>query len=78
VYQGLYVFSVTENSISLRGRITHIDNEDDLLKSGYYFNSEYSVFRALYIENTLYTISNKRISINNLDTLEPIDQIEIP
>jgi inhibitor of cysteine peptidase len=78
VYQGLYVFSVTENSISLRGRITHIDNKDEFLKSGYYFNSEYDVFRALYIEDMLYTLSNKRIEINNLTTLEAIGQIELP
>jgi inhibitor of cysteine peptidase len=78
VYQGLYVFSITEDSISLRGRITHMDNEDEFMKSGYYFYSEYSVFRALYIEDLLYTLSNKRIEINNLTTLEPISQIELP
>jgi inhibitor of cysteine peptidase len=78
VYQGLYVFTVTEDNIFLRGRITHMDNEDEFMKSGYYFYSEYSVFRALYIEDMLYTLSNKRIDINNLTTLEPISQIELP
>jgi len=78
VWQGVYVFSVTENSVTLRGGITHIEDDSELLKSGYYFYSEYSVQRSLYIEDLLYTISNQRIKINDLTTLQEVNGIELP
>jgi len=78
VWQGLYVFDITESNITLRGGITHVENGAEFLKSGYYFYSEYSVQRALYIDNVLYTISNKMIKMNNLATLQEINEIELP
>jgi uncharacterized secreted protein with C-terminal beta-propeller domain len=77
VWQGLYVFEITESNIRLRGRITHIEDQEDFLKSGYWFYSEYAVERALYIGDILYTISNKMIKMNNLTSLEEIGIIKI-
>ncbi len=37
VWQGAYVFDISPDGISLRGQITHMDDNTDLLKSGYYF-----------------------------------------
>ncbi|MCJ7732199.1 beta-propeller domain-containing protein, partial [Candidatus Bathyarchaeota archaeon] len=77
-YQGAYVFSISREGIELRGTITHIDDENmDLLKSGYWFDSEYSVERSLYIEENLYTISQGMIKINNLETLTELTAIEL-
>ncbi len=76
VYQGAYVFDVSREGIELRGRVTHID-DDSLLKSGYWFDSEYEVERSLYIEENLYTISQGRIKINDLGTLEEVTTIEL-
>ena len=78
VWQGVYVFRVTENNVTLRGGITHVEDDSELLKSGYYFYSEYSVQRSLYIEDFLYTISNQRIKINDLTTLQEVNVIELP
>ncbi len=78
VWQGAYVFSITENSITLRGGITHVEDDSDLLKSGYYFYSEHSVKRTLYIGDFLYTISDKNIKMNNLTTLQEVNEIELP
>jgi uncharacterized secreted protein with C-terminal beta-propeller domain len=78
VWQGAYVFTVTEDSIELRGGITHLDDDSELLKSGYYFSSEYSVKRSLYIDDYLYTISDKKIAINNLADLTTVSEIELP
>jgi hypothetical protein len=61
VYQGAYVFDISTEGISLRGRITHIQ-DDELLKSGYWFDSDYSVFRSLYIGENLYTISGRMVN----------------
>ncbi len=78
VWQGLYVFTITENSISLRGRITHMDNNEDLQKSGYYFDSVYSVKRSLFIENMLYSISDMKVKINDLTSLVPVNEVKLP
>jgi inhibitor of cysteine peptidase len=76
-YQGAYVFHISPDGIELQGRITHLDNSTDLLKSGYWFNSEYEVERSLYIENDLYTLSQGMIKINSLDTLNELAAINL-
>lgn len=78
VWQGVYVFNITDSSITLRGRITHIEDENEFLKSGYYFFSEYSIRRSLYIEDVLYTISDKKIKMNSLVDLHEINEVELP
>jgi len=78
VWQGLYVFNITESSIEFRGGITHIEDQAAFLKSGYWFYSEYAVKRALYINNVLYTISDKMIRMNDLVSLEEIGSLMLP
>ncbi len=79
VWQGAYVFHISpDQGLVLRGRITHIEDATDLLKSGYYFYSSYSVKRSLYIDNVLYTISDKMIKMNSLDNLAEIGRVELP
>jgi uncharacterized secreted protein with C-terminal beta-propeller domain len=72
-WQGLYVFNITlSRGIVLRGNITH--QED----GGIYWDSTYWVKRALYIENALYTVSDKKIKMNSLEDLTEIKEILIP
>ncbi len=78
VWQGVYVFDITDSSIEPRGGITHIDDSADLQKSGYYFSSEYTVERTLYIEDVLYTLSDKKIKMNSLTDLAEINELELP
>jgi len=79
VWQGAYVFNLTiEAGFMLRGRVTHLDNTADLMKSGFYFYSPYSVKRALYIDDVLYTVSDKRVKMNSLEDLKEIGIIELP
>jgi len=77
VWQGLYVFDISEDGLRLRGRITHIEELDEYIKSGFYFSSDYMVQRSLYIEDVLYTISNRKIKLNNLEDLSEISEIEL-
>lgn len=78
VWQGAYVLDVSlERGIIIKGTITHMGDNSDLLRSGYYFESSYSVKRAVYIENVLYTISDKLIKLNDLDTLSELHQIDL-
>jgi len=76
VYQGAYVFHISPDGITLQGRITHI-SDDSLLRSGFWFDSEYSVERSLYIEENLYTISKGMLKVNDLGTLEEIVSVEL-
>ena len=74
VWQGAYVFNMTlDQGLVLKGRITHLEND-----GGYYFSSLYSVKRSLYIDNVLYTISDKKIKMNNLEDLTEVNEVELP
>jgi len=77
VWQGAYVFNVSiAEGIVFRDRITHMENDAD--KLGLYYYSPYYVKRALYIDNVLYTISDKKIKMNKLETLQEINEVELP
>lgn len=79
VWQGAYVFDISlDRGLVLKGRITHLEDGSDLMKSSYYFSSPFSVKRSLYIDNVLYTISDKKIEMNSLEDLEQINEIELP
>jgi len=78
VWQGVYVFNVSADVLTLRGRITHLKDAGDLLKSGYYFDSSYEVKRSIYIDDMLYTVSDRKVKINNLANLEEIGEVELP
>jgi inhibitor of cysteine peptidase len=77
VWQGAYVFNISPDGIELRGRITHMDDTDLLNMGYYYYYSEYTVQRSLYIENVLYTISGMKVKMNNLETLAEINTVKL-
>jgi len=71
-WQGIYVFNITiSGGLVLRGNITHQEN------GGIYWDSAYWVNRALYIENVLYTVSDKKIKMNILEDLTEIKEIQL-
>ena len=78
VYQGAYVFHLSpEDGIQLRGRVTHIEDPQAFLKSGYWFESDLSVERSLYIDDTLYTISGGLIKMNGLGDLSEVGRVDL-
>ena len=78
VWQGAYVFDISvDNGLQLRGRITHIDDPSALEQGFYYSYSPFSVDRSLYIDNVLYTISDAKIKMNNLENLDYINEVEL-
>lgn len=77
-FQGAFVYHLNlSDGFVEKGRITHIDPEVDL-KSGYYYDWEYQVQRSLFIDNTLYTVSQSKIKANDLTTMKEISQVEFP
>jgi inhibitor of cysteine peptidase len=72
-WQGAYVFNITlSDGFVLRGNVTHQENSISGWESGY------QVKRALYIENVLYTMSDKKIKMNNLEDLALLNKVELP
>ncbi len=72
-WQGAYVFNITlSDGFVLKGDVTHQESE----VNGW--DSNYLVKRVLYIENTLYTVSNKKIKMNDLETLQEINEVKLP
>lgn len=70
-FQGAYVYKLNlENGFEYVGRITHS-------KDGIPYSHSAYITRALYIEDTLYTISEEMIKMNDLKSLEEINMIEL-
>ena len=78
VWQGAYVYDITsEQGLMFRGKITHLKDDEELLKSGFYFESSHAIKRSLYIDNVLYTISENTIKMNDLETLNEVNTVEL-
>ena len=76
IFQGAYVYNINlKDGFKLKGRITHYESDEEFKKSGYYFRGEYDVQRSLYINNILYTISQKKILLNSLDDLDEVNEL---
>jgi uncharacterized secreted protein with C-terminal beta-propeller domain len=75
VWNGAYVFHLDENGFKELGKVEHSSGKRD------YFNwyDDTSVMRSLYLDNNLYTISNKFIKINDLSNdLEELNTVKLP
>ena len=67
-WNGFYIFSIDKN-IELKGTIEHSDNSQ-----GYY---GFSNSRTFFIDETLYTVSNSKLKINNIEDLVPLNEIQL-
>jgi len=74
-WQGAYVFEVTTSGFTLRGGITHHEDTTSAQYYGYDYNMW--VHRALYIDNTLYTVSNAKVKLNSLINLALIAEVDL-
>ncbi len=73
VWQGAYVFDISLlHGFLFEGRITHLENGMNIYEDNYW------VKRSVYIEDVLYAISSRKVSLNKLDDLSPILEIELP
>lgn len=78
-FQGVYVYSLNLNEgFQLRGKVTHM-TEEELLKAGQtWVPYERTVERALYIGDTLYTASQGLLKANQLSNLQEIGTLPLP
>ncbi|NPV92938.1 MAG: hypothetical protein HPY50_19395 [Firmicutes bacterium] len=77
-FQGAYVYRIDlQQGFQLRGRITHLTDED-YLKAGYYnANPDKNVERIVYINDTLYTLSPSMIKANAMSDLAAKGSLDI-
>jgi len=76
VWEGAYVLNIDLSGISLRGKVTHSENESDA--RNYWYGSKDSIKRSLYMDDVLYTLSEGKIKANNLETLEELNSVRLP
>ncbi|MDO8740157.1 MAG: beta-propeller domain-containing protein [Candidatus Woesearchaeota archaeon] len=76
-FQGAYVYDISlEKGFDLKGRVTHYEDDDAFMKSGYYFRGDRSIQRSLYIGDVLYTLSSAMLQMNDLSDLERLNAID--
>jgi len=69
--QGAFIFNLTlSDGFVLKGMINHQANQS---QSSY----ELTVRRILYMDNVLYTVSNQKVKMNDLNTLAFINELQI-
>ena len=73
-----YIFNITKDNIELRKKITHFDKQELKNNINNYWNTQSSfIKRSIYINNTLYTISEQKIITNNLNNLEITNHLNL-
>jgi uncharacterized secreted protein with C-terminal beta-propeller domain len=75
VWQGAYVFNITLNGFKLKGKISHFD---DFEEPFYYWGSPGAVRRSLFMDDVLYTISARKVMMNDLEDISEIKSIDLP
>jgi inhibitor of cysteine peptidase len=76
VWQGAYVLGISpQDGIKLKGKISHFDDFEDQY---YYWGSPGAVRRSLYMDDVLYTISARKVVMNDLQDISEINSIDLP
>jgi inhibitor of cysteine peptidase len=73
-FNGAYVYELTlQNGFVLRKQITHVDPAN---VNNWYYDG--NIRRILYIGANLYTVSDSKIKVNDLTTLEDKTSLDLP
>ena len=76
ISEGYSVYSINiEKGINLKGIITQ-ENIDNKSQDTYYYTNS-KLLRGVYIENNLYTVSEKCVKVSDLETLKEISKIDL-
>lgn len=77
-FQGAYVYNIDKDKgFKLRGKITHMTDEDYKKLGQYEYNWENMIQRILYIGDNLYTVSKGKLKVNRMDNLKEIGELLI-
>lgn len=79
VFQGAYIYSIDiEEGFKLRGRISHISEEEYSKAGERWYRSNKNVERIIYIGDDIYTISKGMIKANDIKDLKEKGTLLIP
>ncbi len=76
-FQGVYIYRITENGFVYRGKISHKSTQLEDDGGSWYRGSSTEIKRALYIEHSLFTLSDSMVEIHDLKNLEEITYINL-
>ena len=77
-WQGAYVFKLTvTDGFELRGAIAHQETSSERPYPMFGIDYNLNVNRGLYVDNTLYTVSNAKVKLNSLTDLTQIAEIKL-
>ncbi|NSW91057.1 MAG: beta-propeller domain-containing protein [Firmicutes bacterium] len=77
-FQGAYVYNVDlTKGFTLKGRITHLSNDEYLRAGRGWYESDKNINRILYIKDVLYTLSNSMVKANGLVDLDERNEVII-
>lgn len=76
VFQGAYVYMVTpENGFVLKGKATHLTNEDYEKAGMYWYDSDKNIRRIIYIGDYLYTLSDSQVQSHDNEDVSVEDEL---
>ncbi len=77
-FQGAYVYDLNlSNGFSLRGKISHYDDDKVYKTAGSYCRGDAAIKRSLYIGDVLYTLSESKLQANDLISLKKLKALEL-
>jgi inhibitor of cysteine peptidase len=77
-FQGACVYKINLNEgLILRGKITHLTAGDYLKAGEYWYESNKSIERILYIDDVLYTVSRDKVKASGLMDLKEINSLPL-
>lgn len=79
-FTGAYVFGITKDAITLKGKVSHTDPNLTQNDVNYNYGSSYyitTVKRILNIGDTLYSLSDKYLKMHNIADLKLLNTLEL-
>jgi inhibitor of cysteine peptidase len=76
-FQGAYVYQVNDKGFTLKGRISHLSNDDYLKAGDYWGGNDKNIKRILYIGDVLYTISDSMIQAHHMKDLKHLGSLSL-
>ena len=74
VSEGYLVYKINlTDGFKLKGSITH---KSDTSNTSYYYYSKSRLLRGMYINNNLFTVSEDKLKVNNLEDLKQISELD--
>lgn len=78
-FQGAYVYNIDlVNGFKLKGKISHISEEEYLKSGSGWYSSDSNVERILYIDDDLYTISKCMVKAHGINNMKQKGELLIP